>query len=123
MLSDITTWRDRIFTEEMLSNAQNAYQKLVDEEICNDMHNASSAEIATMIDDILALKTYPEVRDYLSKKNPNLIAFLCARIQHFVDYLESLGDSSVKFLTPPKSVVRWGVVDHWNDSPPSSDQY
>jgi hypothetical protein len=123
MLSDIVRFRDGIFTEELLLQAQNAYQSLVNEKICNDLHSSSTSEIASMVDDILALNTYPEIKLYLAKKNPNLIAFLFARIQHFVHYLESLEDLSVQFLTPPKSVLRWGVVDFWNDSPPSSDRY
>jgi len=123
VLSDIVGFRDGIFTTEMRVQARATYQQLVNDKQANDLHNTSEAEIIKLVDQILALRTYGEIRQVLEQKGPNLTTFLFVRIQHFVHALEDCGDGFLEMQGPAESVIRWALIDFWNQSTPSDDPY
>jgi len=120
LLRGMEAFRNSIFTLKSITQAEDAYLRLVGERICDDLHAASNAEVEKLVDTILSMPDNEQVRRFLEEQNPNLLAFLFARISHVVRTLEAHADELIP-MSKPAALVRWALVDYWNISRPPEE--
>ncbi len=116
MLCGMEFFRNNIFTRESIDRAEEAFSRLVREGIFEDLHSTSTVEMERLIDTILALEDFTTIQEYLKQQNPNLLAFLFARVQHAVRILQNHKNEPLPFQSHPRTLMRWALVDFWNGS-------
>jgi len=121
LLCGMEYFRNNIFTTESIDDAERAFSRLVDEGIFEELHSTSNAEMEKLIDTMLSFQDFRTIQEYLQKQNPNMLAFLFTRLQHAIRTLEIHRDELLPLQSPPKTLMRWALVEFWNVSKRSGE--
>jgi hypothetical protein len=123
MLCSVEYFRNNIFTPESVDSAEEAFRSLVRDGIFDDLHDTSNREMEELIDRILSLEDFRSIQEFLRDQNPNMLAFLFARFQHALHVLEVHKGEMLPIQCPPRTMMRWALVDFWNVSRRASEPW